>query len=165
MPALGLLAGDRLTEGAGLGDVDGFEKLATFPCTVVFWRSSNDTITRHNNPIFNEGMGRAPNRVFAIDSLRCLYLGVMLVFCRRAVWHYLEAGAFGRHRTIDEQVEAGCLTIRGSLKPFYKRYDRDHPSTPLTCINRFSSKHIGFSDDWCLRTKAAQTWGISAVAV
>ena len=45
------------------------------------------------------------------------------------------------------------------LKSFYQRYQSRNPTERLTRISRFRPKHVGKSDDRCLKTKAAETWG------
>ena len=121
----------------------------------VFWRTADESLTRHRNPIFSLG---SPNRLLAIDSLHVLYLGVMLVFCRHVLWAFLEEGLFGRFGSIEQQIAVGLMAVRSSLAYFYFHYDRAHRSSPLTRINKFGSKHVGSNEDRQLKTKGAQTW-------
>ena len=158
LPAFRLKVGDRVTEEAGLGHIANIFSLAAFPSTVVFWRVSNESLTRHRNPIFDEELGVSPGLLLAVDSLHCLYLGVMLALCRRLVWCFLLSGIFCRLGSIEEKVNVGCKVICSSLQVFYTRYDKANPTKPLTRIHNFSKKHVGNNEDRALKTKGAQTW-------
>ena len=161
IPALGLEPGDRLTEGAGLGDIGKLEERRRFPLDLVFWRPSTETLTRHRNPLFDREIGILPSHSLMVDSLHCLFLGVVLVFCREVLWHLLaEAGIWGQHGNMDEQVANGVLLIRHELEAFYKRWDKANPMNKCTRVSRFGTKHIGKSSERTLKTKGHATYGI-----
>jgi len=77
VPALGLLKGDRLEPTPRLRDVALFET-QTVPCTVTFWRQSEETSTKHRNPLFDRAIGIGV-QTLKVDSLHCLALGVWQV--------------------------------------------------------------------------------------
>ena len=54
LPGNILLKADRLEPSNTLLDIgEGFDNLCEFPCTVVFWRRSSETIALHRNPLFS----------------------------------------------------------------------------------------------------------------
>jgi hypothetical protein len=71
--ALGLLENDRLEPSPLLSNVAKFEGL-TPPFEVMFWRSANETIAKHRNPLFS--VPGVTISSFAIDALHTLHLGV-----------------------------------------------------------------------------------------
>jgi hypothetical protein len=77
VPALGLLKGDRLEPTPRLQDVAKFETQAV-PCTVTFWRKTEETSTKHRNPLFDRAIGIGV-QTLKVDSLHCLALGVWQV--------------------------------------------------------------------------------------
>jgi hypothetical protein len=57
VPEYGLLAGDKLEPSRGVPDIgEGFDK-ATAPVETVWWRPSNETKTKHRNPIYDPNLG------------------------------------------------------------------------------------------------------------
>ena len=50
IPSLGLLRNDRLEPWEGMLDVGEFDSWDAFPRTVLFWRTSRQTSTKHRNP-------------------------------------------------------------------------------------------------------------------
>ena len=76
-----LLKMDRLEPSAKLTDIgDQFDKLTTFPFTVVFWRVDLQTCVTHRNPLWNDDTGFTHDRVYAIDGLHTISLGVVTSF-------------------------------------------------------------------------------------
>ena len=157
---LGLQAGDRLEPSRHLPDVALFDSCSSFPMPVVFWRTSAETLTRHRNPLFAEHLGITPERCLTVDALHCLYLGVMLVFCRHVIWLMITSYVWGRSGTMEETIETAVLVCRHELRGFYKQYREQHHEKPLTMVTNFTKKMIGDHSDQKLKTKAAQTWGV-----
>ena len=56
IPALGLLVGDRLEPSLELTDVSAFE-MVTPGTSITFWRTANETRSRHRNPVFDRVLG------------------------------------------------------------------------------------------------------------
>ena len=73
---LDLKKGDRLEPWDGSPDVLQFEKLSVFPAQVLFWRSSEEGVTHHRNPLFDRFTGMLPENVIALDWMHTLSLGV-----------------------------------------------------------------------------------------
>ena len=64
-----LRVGDRLEPSEFLNDVGALVSISEFPTTIIFWRMSDETLTRHRNPIFDREIGIIPNRTLTIDLL------------------------------------------------------------------------------------------------
>ena len=75
-PALLLEKGDRLEPWDGCPDIAAFERLSSFPAEVLFWRSSDEGMSHHRNPIYSPEIGLLPGTSSALDWLHTLSLGV-----------------------------------------------------------------------------------------
>ena len=83
---LDLLKGDRLEPWDGCRDIAQFEKLASFPAKVLFWRKSRERETHHRNPLFCTRTGIVPASAIALDWMHTLSLGVSKL---GACWSYI----------------------------------------------------------------------------
>jgi hypothetical protein len=72
-----LQRGDRLEPSPYMSDVGLLDKVNTFPIILIFWRTFNETVCKHRNPIFDEELGIEPQRTLAIDPLHDIHLGVL----------------------------------------------------------------------------------------
>ena len=158
--AVGLLVGDRLEPSDKLPDVGKVYSISDFPVSLTFWRSSAEYITRHRNPLFDRALGITPNNSVTIDVLHCIYLGVMLSWCRFVIWALITRRTWVNRGTADENLELSCLAIKHELKNFYKRHRTNRPLDNLTHISTFSKKLLGDTADQKLKTKGAETWGM-----
>jgi hypothetical protein len=157
---LGLLAGDRLEPSTFLPDVAAFDGLDTFPFPVLFWRRSAETNTRHRNPLFMPDIGVSVVRSLTVDSLHCIYLGVMHSFCRYVVWHLMLSGSWGGVGTADEVVTVAVEVFRISLVEWYKARARSFLAENLTRVQDVTPTMVGTVTNKRLKTKGAETWGI-----
>jgi hypothetical protein len=123
LPHLGLLAGDRLEPSTGCPDVGAFEQLS-LPATVLFWRPSEETIAKHRNPLFNPVTG-VTLETLTVDTLHCLYLGVLQVHCSRVIWALIEADAWnvreGGNTTMPARVQESCTRLQHALGIWCRR--------------------------------------------
>ena len=121
IPALGLLAGDRLEQTSQHPDIGAFEMIHDFPATVCFWRRSLETITRHDNPLFHvPGVGP---ELLMIDVLHVLYLGIAQPFIVRLFWKLLTNNAWQvQALSADERNQLGVLRLRAELMHWYKTH-------------------------------------------
>ena len=85
IPAFGLEAGDRLEPSDGLPDVSALDTAADFPLQLVFWRRSEETASRHRNPIF-DGPAGVTVELLSVDTLHTLNLGVMKHYFKHLFW-------------------------------------------------------------------------------
>ena len=74
IPELNLMSGDRLEPCEALRDIGKFESLVV-PVTVTFWRTADESLARHRNPLFSAELGTSPSRTLTIDVLHALYPG------------------------------------------------------------------------------------------
>jgi hypothetical protein len=156
---LGLQTDDRLEPSSQLPDV-GFIEQVSLPCTVKFWRCAQESLTRHPNIIFDASIGILPTTVLTIDSLHALYLGVMKIWARIAIWLVLDSGIFGDIGTASENLQIACLALRSSLMTFYKRRHSEDPAEQLTRLSDLTPKMVGTRASPHLKTKGAETFGM-----
>jgi hypothetical protein len=146
IPELLLKAGDRLEPNAALPDVGKFEQIP-LPATVLFWRVSLETATRHRNPLFNVDIGISPNTL-QVDPLHCLYLGIFQVHAARVVWALIDAdawqtGSLDGHWTEAERLQMSCIRMQADLHEWCKNRRRTHPEESITEVQEITTKMIG----------------------
>lgn len=159
-PAAGLLVGDRLECGADVVDIGDFENIDLFPCRCIFWRRANETATRHRNSLFNLKLGITPVGSLALDTLHVVYLGIMTVYCRVAVWYLLCSRVFAGPGASEEGLQVAVMAFTFQLQEFYKSWDKAHPSELLTRVSEFTLKMLGTKDAPKLKLKGAETYGM-----
>jgi len=119
MPALDLKKGDRLEPSHSLRDVGSdFDHLA-WPQTFRFWRRSQETSTRHRNPLFSDDIGTSPDRTIAFDWLHCLSWGVFKTFLIWFVHQLWEANVFGVSGTGAALIIASVPLLKIRLFDWY----------------------------------------------
>lgn len=123
-PDLALEVGDRLEPSAELPDVGLFDEAST-PFVALFWRVSEESITRRPNPLFIFGLllglGVSAARSLAIDTLHSMHLGVLKIWGKICVWEILLSGVFGTTGAADENLATAVLAFRASLMNWYKQ--------------------------------------------
>ena len=129
IPELGLQANDRLEPGGMLQYVGAFEDLAT-PFTATFWRTLNESDTKHRNPLFSAETGLNLMRHLTVDTLHSVNLGVMLVWCRTAVWAVIQAGIYGDIGGAEQRLQNTVLVMKHELHAFYKQWHKANPTGP-----------------------------------
>jgi hypothetical protein len=157
---MNLKAGDRLEPNEALRDVADFEQLP-LPATVLFWRHTLETVTRHRNPLFNRNTGVAPGTL-KVDPLHCLYLGVFQVHIARVVWGLLDAdgwnvGALDGNWTEVERIQMSCIRMQASLHAWCQNRMRSHPHEVITEVQEITPKMIGGRDDQKFALKGGET--------
>jgi hypothetical protein len=157
LPTLGLEANDRLEPSDELPDVCALET-ATLPCTVVFWRRSDDSLARHRNPLFCPELGLTPNQCLTTDTLHAMYFGPMKSWCTAALWFIVLSGFYGVIGTVAENTAAALLAMRHDLMQWYKASAVEFPN--LTRLSDLTPKMVGTRTQRKCKTKAAETWGL-----
>ena len=94
---------DRLEPSAKFPDVGVLEG-NQLPIIITFWRSENETITRHRNPLFDPEIGITPRRVIAIDELHTFQLGVVPKYNVRVFWAVLLSDCFDTMYSNQEEL-------------------------------------------------------------
>jgi hypothetical protein len=153
-----LLAGDRLEPNARMLDVAEFDTITEFPCDVLFWRRSEETLCTHRCPIFDASVGVTPSKSIAIDLLHTLFLGGILIWGGIALWRLLRSGVWGAFETTDEeQLKVAILSLRAELLAWYAAQQRlGIYHTQLASITK---KMIGTSAGEHLKLKAMEAYG------
>ena len=156
---MNLRAGDRLEPSPGVPDVGMLGELP-LPAEIVMWRSGSESLTKHRNPLFDEELGTLPQRCVVVGTLHCLYLGVMLVWCRVVLWMLVDAGIYGAMSTDEENIQTAVLVLRHNLMEFYKARHRERPGENLTRVSDLTPKMLGSRTEPKCKTKGAETWGM-----
>ena len=155
MPTLGLLAGDRLEPSHLLPNVSELELLVP-PFMVLFWRQSNETITRRRHPLFNV-LG-VTSQSLSSDVLHMLHLGTFKAYCCASIWHLINADVFDTAATNAETRQA--LTVQRLRHELFAWYKHERETRPLVSLYERSDltpTMLGTSSDPHLATKAAET--------
>ena len=152
-----LRKGDRLEPFEGMADVGQFET-KTPPFTARFWRRSEESLTRHLNPLFDGPHALKPSKCLTVDPLHALYLGVMKIWAIAAVWAILGSEVFGR---LSEETLPSCmLAFRATLFAWYRERKISYPGEDLTQMSDWLPKMIGTRASPKLSSKGAETYGL-----
>jgi hypothetical protein len=145
VPGLSLLAGDRLEPSVGCPDVAAFERLP-LPATVVFWRPSEETLAKHRNPLFNQFTG-INIETLTVDTLHCLYLGVLQVHCSRVIWALVEADAWRvrgeGNTTFPARMQESCTRLQADVAAWCRRRRASHPQEATTEVQDITPYILG----------------------
>jgi hypothetical protein len=141
---LGLLTGDRVEATPSLPDPVGVFNLTSFPCDLVFWRSSRNSSVLHRCPLWSEEIGLVPSEVVAIDLLHAYYLGPLLVWAKTAMWKIIDSGHLGGPiGTRGEKQLNSVYALNGQLRLFYKKHRLEAPDDSLTEVTMITPKMFG----------------------
>jgi hypothetical protein len=159
VPTLGLLSGDRLEPSQTLLDIGALEQ-AEVPITVTFWRTSNETKTKHRNPLFHESTGVVVDAL-AIDNLHTLHLGVFKHYVMLVLWFLVDSKYsmqpnVANSHTQEERFQLIVMRLRSELWEFYPLLEKrvGHAVTRLTDL---TCSMMGEHSKRKLKTKAAET--------
>lgn len=160
-PELHLRAGDRLDPSDGMFDTLDFEAISEFPCTVLFWRPSLETLCKHRCPLWDASIGVTAVRCIAVDLLHALFLGPMQTLCRYIIWELLKANVFGVVGESDQEgITVAIMCLRTELMQWYDVWARNHPADVLSRLADLTRKMLGSRDKPKLKTKAMETFWI-----
>jgi hypothetical protein len=157
---LELKANDRLEPTETLPDIGLLEDLEV-PAIVLFWRSSDESIARHRNPLLIAATGIIPYHNLTVDVLHALHLGVMNKWCRVAIWFVLDSGVYSAPGAAEEILHRAVLLFRHELMTWYSARQREKPGEVLTRLSDFTVKMIGTRSHPKCKTKGAETFGLS----
>ena len=156
-----LKANDRLEPSDTLTDIGAFGDISDFPTRVVFWRSSDESMTRHRNPFFDPDFGITPRRTLTVDVLHAFFLGVLNTWSKITIWELICCGAYGHMGSSYENFAASVLVLRDRLMRFYVTHHSDRPTDQITRVADFTVKMMGSKKKKKLKTKGAETWGMA----
>ena len=127
--------------------------------------SRSETLTRHRNPIFDRRLGVTVVKTLTIDSLHCVYLGMMKIFAMILIWKLISARVFAGGTTQDELIENSVIALSSRLQLFYRQEHARRPEKKMTRVNRITPKMVGTANDPVLKTKGAETFGVLKLLV
>jgi hypothetical protein len=147
IPELNLQAGDRLEPSVGCPDTGAFEHL-DLPATVVFWRTTDETLAKHRNPIFN-ALTDVTLDTLTVDTLHCFYLGVLQVHCSQVIWGLVEADVWetreAGNTTAPARLQESCTRLQALLARWCRERRRSHPHEVVTDVQEVSPYILGTS--------------------
>jgi len=159
VPALRLLAGDRLDPSVQLPDTLDFEHKAT-PFVCVFWRPRYDERNRiaswvlRRNPLFCIELGTDPNDVLHLDTLHTLYLGVYATFVLEVLLRMCSANVYD---VIGPVEVVRAVTLKRALSDYKAWATRNNIPKSYQLQQLTPSMVFGKKGSNQLKTKAAET--------
>jgi hypothetical protein len=152
-----LLVGDRLEPHASCMDVEAVENISVFPCLLLFWRRTRETLCTHRCPLFDETLGISPTRSIAIDIMHTLFLAPIPIWCGIVLWMLLKGNIWGAFEsTNEERVKVSVLACRAALLMWYA--DEQRAGRFHTRVNYISRKMLG-SEGSATKLKAMEAYG------
>ena len=153
-----LAVGDRLEPSFKLMDVgDGFDNLTVFPCVVWFWRRSQETLTLHNNPLWNEETGCTHERTMGVDNLHTLSLGVYAFFSQFVIHLCFSYDVWETRETTEEaRIAMSVDRMEMDLKDFY-RMDRKRGVKHSVEVQSVTPGMFGTKAKPCFNLKAGES--------
>jgi hypothetical protein len=149
LPEFNLSAGDRLEPSPGCPDVGDLEHVA-LPATLVFWRPSMETLTKHRNPLFNTVTGISIESL-TVDVLHCFYLGVLQAHCSQVVWSLVEVDAWDTRQagqtTAPARMQESCTRLQADMAQWCRRRMRTHPHEKITLVQDITPWILGTSKE------------------
>ena len=166
IPSLGMLIGDRLEPSPSLLDIAEFDLISRFPCEVLFWRTTVETLVHHRCPLFNIAIG-VTTLMICIDTLHTLHLGVIKYYIQVVFWRLLLHEAFEADGTQHERIIIGVQMLRMCL---WQHYDEIAQSSPyikahMCKLQNLTPKMLGTPLDQKLKTKGAETGWLLSFAI
>ena len=157
MPEFGLLKGDRVEPSATMPDCcEGLDS-STAPATLIFWRRSNEGMTRHRNPVFGPETGVDPYMVLAIDGLHCCSLGVHQHYLGFLLWQLVAVNAWRVEGPMDVRLQQSIDLCREDLFAWYASEELE--GRRHTKVQNFTKSMIGPQHAPILKLHGAETNG------
>ena len=117
---VGVLRGDRLEPHVGMPDIGAIFSMNA-PCRLLFWRGSQDSLTHHRCPLFNERTGVVPETALAVDWLHCASLGVFQFYIGNVLQILFTANVWQVCETTEEAIAMmSCGRLNSELTAWYR---------------------------------------------
>lgn len=156
LPQFMLSKGDRLEPSKSVMDVAAIDAL-TPPLDLVFWRSANETLTKHRNPIFDDAMATNPAETLGIDWLHAISLGVLQFYVMHLLHELLRGNAFGISGTAAVNFEMGVRRLKSELWAWYSSEEK--AGRKHNRLNSLVSSMLGSYNDQCFKVHGAEANG------
>ena len=158
VPAMGLLAGDRLEPSKSCPDIGLSLKDVSqaVPKPVTFWRVRQDEPCRHRNPLWSIDLGVTTD-IVCIDVMHTLCLGIYTNFLNKFFWHVLHDNVY-KVPAFFSQEERHVKTLQrmsAELRSFYKKAGKT-----WTQVDELRVEMLGSKGASVLHFKAHQTLGL-----
>lgn len=154
-PELGISKGDRLEPTPTMPNVAFFDD-APVPFTVITWRPTLETGSRHRNPLFDPATGMSPLSL-GIDWLHTLSLGVFQVTLQHVIWDLLEANIYNIGGPFSSVFELGVARLRQDLFRWYQTEQAQ--GRVHTRVQQFVPSMLGSATDKQFKLHASETNG------
>ena len=154
---LGLNKGDRLEPSIEVIEVLSIDAMSP-PFDLVFWRTANETITKHRNPLFNSSIGCSPGLTLGIGWLHATSLGVLQFFVMHLLHELLHLNVFGFSGTSAVVFDLGVRRLKSELWAWYsgeEKAGRKH--NRLTTL---VGTMLGSYNDQCFKVHGAESNGL-----
>jgi len=156
---LRLQKGDRLEPSPECADIgQGFDSINSFPITLTFWRMSAQTWVLHRNPLFS--VTSLGIRLFMVDSLHTINLGLLHRWLWRCLWHLVDHNAWRVPSEGDQRLQQSMHMFRSSMFSWLSRRSQQMGSLDLTPPEDFTHYHLGSRKQALMKTKGAATQAI-----
>lgn len=120
VPSCGLLRGDRLEPSVFTPDIgEAFDRMVP-PVHVVFWRRSEETLTKHRNPLFTEEYGVTPQSCIQVDWMHTMSLGVFGDFVAKLLQQLVANNAWAVQGSPDVRRQLSFQRLEHELFQWYK---------------------------------------------
>ena len=116
-------------------------------------------MARHRNPLFSRELGVTPSRSLVVELLHAVFRGVLLIWCRVAVWALIVGGVCGHSGGGGENIIAVVLVLRSRLMQFYPQQEKLNQEV-LTRVADLTPSMLGSVNNPTLKTKGAEKWGL-----
>lgn len=145
----------------GLG-IRGTRLISTFPVDLTFWRGTNATVAKRQNPLFSLDLS-VTLQSFALDVMHCLNLGTYKAFAMTCIWWCLLADVWATGAgTQTELVAQGFLRFTADLGAWYAAERNRVGACHVHVVQKFTLRMLGTPAQRTLATKAAETGTLTA---
>lgn len=167
IPEMGVNKDDRVEPSWDLmdtGEVLTCPKDTKYPITITLWRRSDETRSRHRNPLFD-----APGRnqigistsSLALDVLHTIHLGIAQFCILEILWRAFDADVFETNIiSKEDRLGAHCQMLEAQLFKWYKQRSTKYPEEKLTHLKTLKQTMLGTGPSSTLKTKAAESFGL-----
>jgi len=120
VPSASLLRGDRLEPSEFTPDIgEAFDRMVP-PIRAIFWRPSEESLTKHRNPLFSEEYGVTPQSCIQVDWMHTMSLGVFGDFVAKLLQQLVANNAWQVQGSPEVRRQVSFQRLEHELFQFYK---------------------------------------------